>query len=105
VAVGDSTSSCGGAAKLKLTSTNADRVVAYAVTGSSAPYSLVRRVCSPASGAPLETTLASNLASANSVTASCNTGCSQVTLSVDQPGATGIADLDFTLVASPRISP
>jgi prepilin-type N-terminal cleavage/methylation domain-containing protein len=105
VAVNDSTSSCGGAAKLKLTSTNADRVVAYAVTGSSSPYTFVRRVCSPSSATPLETTLASNLTSTSAVAASCNTGCKQVTLSVDQPGATGIADLDFTLVASPRISP
>lgn len=104
VAVNDATSSCGGAAKLKLTSTNADRIVAYAVTGSTT-YSLVRRVCSPASATPIETTLASNLTSANSVAASCNTGCTQVTLSVDQPGAPGIPDLDFTLVASPRISP
>lgn len=104
VSIDDETSTCGGAAKLKLTSTSADRIVAYAVTGSS-PSTLVRRVCSPASATPMESTLASNLASAGAVAVSCNAGCTQVTLSVDQPGAPGIADFDFTLVASTRISP
>jgi prepilin-type N-terminal cleavage/methylation domain-containing protein len=104
VTLNDATSSCGGAAKLKLTSSTADRVVSYAVTGTTT-LQLVRRVCSPASATPMVSTLVPTIASANNVTFACTNACTTVTLTVDQPGATGVVPgLSFSLQASSRVS-
>jgi prepilin-type N-terminal cleavage/methylation domain-containing protein len=102
----DSTSaSCGGAAKLKLISTEADRVVAYAVTGSPT-LQLVRRVCDPASSTPVVSVLAPVLTSASAVTAACTNSCTTATLSVTQPGVTGVVSgLSFTVQATQQVSP
>ena len=105
ITLNDATSSCGGAAKLKLASSNADRVVAYAVTGTST-LSLVRRLCSPANATSVVTTLVPVVASANNVTVACTNSCTTVTLGVDQPGATGVVPgLSFSLQATSRVSP
>jgi prepilin-type N-terminal cleavage/methylation domain-containing protein len=104
VAVNDATSSCGGSAKLKLTSTVADRVVSYAVTGTTT-LSLVRRLCSPAASTPIVTTLVPVVASATNVSVACTNSCTTVTLSVDQPGASGVVPgLSFSLQATSRVS-
>jgi prepilin-type N-terminal cleavage/methylation domain-containing protein len=106
VSINDTAASCGGSATLKLISTAADRIVAYATAGS--PLQLVRRVCSPASTSPLTTILAPSLNASTDVTASalpasCTTACTQVTLNVTQPGATGVVGgLNFTVSATPR---
>jgi prepilin-type N-terminal cleavage/methylation domain-containing protein len=106
VSLNDTASTCGGAAVLKLNSPAADRIVAYATTGS--PLQLVRRVCSPSSATPLTTTLVSALNASTDVTASatpasCTTACTQVTLTVSQPGAPGVVSgLNFTVSATPR---
>jgi prepilin-type N-terminal cleavage/methylation domain-containing protein len=105
VTLNDATGSCGGAAKLKLTSDVADRIVAYAVTGSPT-LQFVRRVCSPKTATPVVSVLAPVIASANAVNASCSAGCATVTLTVDQPGSPGVVSgLSFTVQASPRVSP
>lgn len=101
VSVDDATSTCGGAAELKLTSTTADRVVAYAVTGS--PLQLVRRVCSPASATPTVTILVPSLSAAGDVAASVSG--TRVTLDVNQPATETDTGFNFTLAASSRISP
>ena len=107
VSVNDTAASCGGAALLKLLSPVADRTVAYVVTGS--PLQLVRRVCSPAAATPLASTLVPTLTNASNVTVAltptgCTTACTKVTLTVNQPGATGIvAGLTFTVTGSPRV--
>jgi len=104
IAVDSVTAACGGAAELKLTSTEADRVVAYAVTGSPT-LQLVRRVCSPAAASPAVTVLAPVIANTSSVVASCNNPCTTATLTVSQPGAPGVVDgLNFTVQASKRVS-
>jgi prepilin-type N-terminal cleavage/methylation domain-containing protein len=101
VAVDDATSTCGGAAELKLTSTAADRVVAYAVTGT--PLQLVRRLCSPASATPTVTILVPSLSAAGDVAAAVSG--TRVTLSVPQPATETDAGFNYTLAASSRISP
>jgi prepilin-type N-terminal cleavage/methylation domain-containing protein len=104
VTLDDATASCGGAAKLKLTSTTADRVVSYALTGSTT-LQLVRRLCSPASTSPVVTTLVPVVTSASNVTFACTNSCRTVTLGVEQPGATGVVPgLSFSLQASSRVS-
>jgi prepilin-type N-terminal cleavage/methylation domain-containing protein len=105
ITVNDATSSCGGSAKLKLTSSNADRVVSYAVTGTTT-LSLVRRLCSPANTTPVVTTLVPVVAGAANVSAACTNSCTTVSLTVDQPGATGVVPgLTFSLQATSRVSP
>jgi prepilin-type N-terminal cleavage/methylation domain-containing protein len=101
----DTDSSCGGAAKLKLTSTTPDRIVAYAVTGSPT-LQLVRRVCDPSGASPATTVLAPALAAANAVTVACNSPCTTATITVDQPGSPGVVNgLSFSVQASKRVSP
>jgi prepilin-type N-terminal cleavage/methylation domain-containing protein len=105
IAVDSVTSTCGGAAELKLTSTEADRVVAYAVTGSPT-LQLVRRVCDPASATPVVSVLAPVIANASAVVAACTNSCTTATLSVTQPGATGVVNgLTFTVQATQQVSP
>jgi hypothetical protein len=104
ISVNDSANTCGGAAKLKLTSTSADTIVAYAVTAS--PVQLVRRECSPSAATPFVTTLTQALASSNDVTAACTASCTRATLTVTQPGAPGRNQTwSFTVAASTRYSP
>jgi prepilin-type N-terminal cleavage/methylation domain-containing protein len=104
ITVNSATASCGGAAALKLTSVEADRVVAYAVTGS--PLQLVRRVCNPASATPFVTVLAPVITNASDVVAACNSPCTTATLTVTQPGAPGVVDgLTFTVQGTKRVSP
>lgn len=95
--VDDATATCGGPALLKLSSPIADRVVAYAVVGS--PPALVRRVCAPASAAPLENVLASVISSAR---ATCTARCARIDLTIAQPGDDKTPGLTSTLVAARR---
>jgi prepilin-type N-terminal cleavage/methylation domain-containing protein len=105
IVVDSTTASCGGAAELKLTSTEGDRVVAYAVAGSPT-LQLLRKVCSPASASPQVTVLAPVIANASAVVASCTNSCTTATLSVTQPGAPGvITGLTFTVQATQQVSP
>jgi hypothetical protein len=105
IAVDSATASCGGPAELKLTSAEADKVVAYAVTGSPT-LQLVRRVCDPGGASPVVSVLAPVVANAADVVASCNSPCTTATLTVTQPGAPGVVDgLTFTVQASKRVSP
>lgn len=104
ISVNDSANTCGGAAKLKLTSASADTIVAYAVTAS--PIQLVRRECSPSSATPAVTALTQTLASANDVVAACTSSCTRATLTVTQPGAPGQNQgWSFTVAGSTRYSP
>jgi hypothetical protein len=49
--------------------------------------------------------LVPSIASANNVTFACTNACTTVTLTVDQPGATGVVPgLSFSLQASSRVS-
>jgi len=96
VLVDDAGAACGGPAELKLMSPNADRVVAYAVTGVGA---LVRRWCEPAAAAPVETEVVPQV---SGVSASCDSGCERVELLVEQPGGDDAPALSVALVATRR---
>lgn len=97
--VDDTSPACGGPALVKLTSPVADRVVAYALTGS--PPALVRRVCAPAAAAPAETVLAPGVSSAR---ATCTARCARIDLEVVQPGDDKTPGLTATLRATRRVT-
>jgi prepilin-type N-terminal cleavage/methylation domain-containing protein len=98
-AVDDVTAGCGGPALVKLTSPAADRVVAYALTGS--PPALVRRVCAPASSAPSESVLVPSVTSAR---ATCNARCARIDLEIAQPGDDKTPGLVSTVRAARRVT-
>jgi len=98
-AVDDPSAGCGGPALVKLTSPVADRVVAYALTGS--PPALVRRFCAPAASVPSETVLVPSVASAR---ATCNARCTRIDLEIAQPGDDKTPGLGSTLRAVRRVT-
>lgn len=105
VSVDDATASCGGAALLKLVSSEPDRIVAYAeVDAGGGMVSIVRRRCAPSGAAAEEKTL---VPAATGATVACRPSaddCRSLTLQVTQAGADDIVGFPFELVATRRPS-